>query len=161
MANLITGCRILCSMLLLFSRVFSPAFYALYLTAGLTDMLDGAVARKTQTVSEFGSQLDTVADGVFAIVCLIRLLSVLEVPAWVWVWTAVIALIKAVNILSGFVCWKQFVAEHTFMNKLTGLLLFCLPLTVPYIDFRYSAFAVCAIATFAAVQEGHFIRSGR
>ena len=65
MANLITGGRIRCSMFLLFPRVFSPAFYALYLTAGLTDMLDGAVARKTQTVSEFGSQLDTAADGVF------------------------------------------------------------------------------------------------
>ena len=124
MANLITGGRILCSVFLLFPQVFSPAFYALYLTVGLTDILDGAVARKTQTVSEFGSQLDTVADGVFAIVCLIRLLPVLEVPAWVWVWTAVIALIKAVNILSGFVCRKKFVAEHTFMNKLTGLLLF-------------------------------------
>ena len=51
MANLITGGRILCSVFLLFPQVFSPAFYALYLTAGLTDMLDGAVARKTQTVS--------------------------------------------------------------------------------------------------------------
>lgn len=64
MANLITGGRILCSIFLLFSQLFSPAFCALYLTAGLTDILDGAVARKTQTVSEFGSQLDTVADGV-------------------------------------------------------------------------------------------------
>lgn len=161
MANLITGGRILCSVFLLFPQVFSPAFYALYLTAGLTDILDGAVARKTQTVSEFGSQLDTVADGVFAIVCLIRLLPVLEVPAWVWVWTAVIALIKAVNLLSGFVCRKKFVAEHTLMNKITGFLPFCLPLTVPYIDFRYSAFAAGIIATFAAVQEGHFIRTGR
>lgn len=83
------------------------------------------MARKTQTVSEFGSQLDTVADGVFAIVCLIRLLPVLEVPAWVWVWTAVIALIKAVNLLSGFVCRKKFVAEHTLMNKISPAVTAC------------------------------------
>lgn len=70
-------------------------------------------------------------------------------------------MIKAVNLLSGFVCRKKFVAEHTLMNKITGFLLFCLPLTVPYIDFRYSAFAAGIIATFAAVQEGHFIRTGR
>ena len=43
-ANLITGTRILCSIVLLFCSPFSPSFYALYLVAGLTDMIDGPVA---------------------------------------------------------------------------------------------------------------------
>ena len=50
MANIITGIRIVCSIALLFCPVFSPAFYALYLTAGVSDMIDGTVARKTGTV---------------------------------------------------------------------------------------------------------------
>lgn len=62
MANFITSLRIICSIALLFCLALSPAFYALYIVAGFTDMIDGAVARKTNTVSEFGSRLDTVAD---------------------------------------------------------------------------------------------------
>ena len=50
-ANLITGTRILFSVALLFCPAFSLSFYVLYLLAGLTDMVDGAVARKTGTVS--------------------------------------------------------------------------------------------------------------
>ncbi len=44
MANFITGLRIVFSVVLLFCPVFSPAFYALYIAAGVTDMIDGAVA---------------------------------------------------------------------------------------------------------------------
>ena len=46
MANIITICRIVLSVLILFFSVFSPVFYALYVSAGITDMLDGFVARK-------------------------------------------------------------------------------------------------------------------
>lgn len=61
MANLITVIRILCSVALLFCAALSPWFYALYIIGGVSDMVDGWVARKTNTVSEFGSKLDTVA----------------------------------------------------------------------------------------------------
>lgn len=64
MANIITSSRILCSIVLLFFPVFSPWFYVLYLINGFTDMLDGTVARRTGSVSEFGSKLDTVADSI-------------------------------------------------------------------------------------------------
>lgn len=60
LANLITGTRILCSAALLFCPAFSAPFYVLYLMAGLTDMVDGAVARKTGTVSTFGAKLDMI-----------------------------------------------------------------------------------------------------
>ena len=43
LANSITMIRILCSIALLFCPVFSLAFYALYLTAGVSDMVDGWV----------------------------------------------------------------------------------------------------------------------
>ena len=76
MANFITGIRMALSVALLFCPAFSPAFYMLYIAAGFSDMIDGAVARKNGTVSEFGSRLDTAADTVFAAVCLIKVLPV-------------------------------------------------------------------------------------
>ena len=85
MANAITGLRILVSAALLFCPVFSPSFYALYLIAGLSDMADGIIARKTNSVSEFGSRFDSIADFVFVAVCLIKILPVMDIPIWLYV----------------------------------------------------------------------------
>ena len=161
MANIITGIRILFSIALLFCPALSPMFYALYIAAGFSDVIDGTVARKTGTASESGARLDTMADFVFVAVCLIRLLPVLRIPAWLYGWIGMIALIKAVNIVSGFAVQKKFVAVHSVMNKATGALLYLLPLTISTVPLKYSAIVVCAVATFAAIQEGHFIRTGR
>ena len=153
MANAITIFRMAASIVLLFCPVFSPAFYAFYIMAGVSDMLDGFVARKTNTASRFGAKLDTIADYMFVAICLIKLLPVLSIPSW-------LSLIKVVNIISGFAVQKKFVAVHSVMNKATGALLFLLPLTIPFLSLKYSAIVVCALATFAAIQEGYLIRTG-
>ena len=153
MANLITSVRILCTIALLFCPALSAAFYALYITAGVSDMVDGWVARKTNTVSEFGSKLDTIADIIFVVVCLVKLLPVLHLPVWIYVWIGLIACIKVFNIIYGYAVRKQFLADHSILNKVTGALLFVLPLTLSVIDVKYSAAVVCAMATVAAVRE--------
>ena len=160
MANAISIFRMAASIVLLFCPVFSPAFYAFYIMAGVSDMLDGFVARKTNTASRFGAKLDTIADYVFVIVCLIKLLPVLSIPAWLYGWIGIIALIKVVNIALGFAVQKTFISVHSAMNKATGVLLFLLPLTIPVLPLKYSAIVVCALATFAAIQEGYLIRTG-
>ena len=123
-------------------------------------MIDGAVARKTGTVSKFGSRLDTIADIVFTMACLIKLLPVLDVPIWLYIWILVIALVKLFNIAIGYIRQKEFVTVHSVVNKVTGILLFVFPLTLAYIDLKYSAVFICFVATIAAVNEGYLIRSG-
>ena len=123
-------------------------------------MIDGTVARKTGSVSEFGSTLDSIADFVFIAVCLIKLLPVLTISAWLWIWVSVIAVIKVINAISGYIVQKKLVVKHTILNKITGAMLFILPLTLSAVDLKYSGSIVCAIASFAAVQEGHLIRTG-
>ena len=161
MANIITTFRILLSIALWFFPAFSPAFYVLYIAGGISDMIDGAVARKTGTVSKLGSRLDTIADIVFTAVCLIKLLPILNIPIWLYIWIAVIAFIKAANIAAGYIRQKEFISVHSAMNKVTGGLLFVFPLTLTWIDLRYSAAVVCAVATTAAVYEGYLIYTGR
>lgn len=139
----------------------SPAvFWTLYLLCGLSDVLDGAVARSTGTVSLLGEKLDTIADIIFAAVWMVLFIPAIDVGRWLWIWTGVIALIKVVNVISGLAMKKGFVAKHTPANKATGILLFILPMVillevikVPYIVL------VCLLATFAAIQEGHLIRT--
>ena len=124
-------------------------------------MIDGVVARKTNTSGEFGARFDTAADFLLVVVCLIKLLPVLDIPVWITIWIAVIALIKFINIISGYVMRKRFVSVHSLLNRITGILLFALPLTLPVIDLSYSGPVACVAATFAAMQEGHFMRKGR
>ena len=159
MANIITGIRIICSIALLFLPVFSPAFYTLYIAAGISDMIDGTIARKTGTVSELGSKLDTAADFILVIVCLIKFIPVLHIPKWLIIWIIMIAAIKVINLISGYVMRKELVVLHTVMNKVTGIMLFVLPLSFTFIDLKYSGAIVSAVATFAAIQEGHLIRT--
>lgn len=84
------------------------------------------------------TKLDTAADFVFAVVCLIKLPPV----------------------VSGFVMRGRFATVHSVLNRLAGLMLFALPPTLPFIALRYSRCVVCGIATLAAIQEGHIIRTG-
>ena len=160
-ANVITGCRVLFSVILLCCPAFSPVFYGSYLLAGASDMIDGTVARKMGTDGALGTKLDSIADLVFVAAAAYKLLPLIEIPKGLWIWIGVIAAIRIINIISGFVRQKRFVTAHTAANKVTGVLLFILPLTLAVVDVRYSSIAVCAVATFAAVQEGHFIRTGQ
>ena len=160
-ANILTECRAVGSILLLLFPVFSLEFYITYILCGFTDMVDGAIARKTNAVSELGSRLDTVSDFLLIAVSLIKLLPIIKISKWIWVWIAIITIIKICNIISGFVYEKKLVFLHTAMNKITGLLLFFLPLTLSFFELRYSSIVVCIVAMFSAIQEGCYIRTGR
>ena len=153
LANIVTGSRILGSILLLFFPVFSAEFYTIYIICGFSDTIDGTIARKTNNTSELGSKFDTAADLAFVTVALMKLLPTIDIPGWLWIWGAVIAMIKIDNIVWGYVSKKQFVSLHTIMNKITGLLLFFFPLTWSLTEVKYSSIAICSIATFAAIQE--------
>ena len=83
----------------------------------------------------------------------------LAVPGWLWAWMVGIVAIKAGNLLWGYRHGRGFVTAHTAWNRLTGLVLFLLPLTLPWVELRYSAVPVCLLATLAALQEGRGIRT--
>ena len=159
-ANILTSCRILGSIGLLFCPEYSASFYRLYIFCGLTDMVDGLIARKTGAASSFGARLDTVADFLFVIASFVKILPVIRIPVWIWVWAAVIAVVKLVNLVWGSTQMKQMPSVHTIANKATGLCLFLLPLTMSFVDLRYTAPVVCILATIAAIQEGYYIATG-
>ena len=159
-ANILTGCRILGSMILLRFPALSVEFYITYLLCGFSDMIDGTIARKTNSVSGFGSRLDTVADLVFIVASLLKLLPAMHIPVWLWIWGGLIAIMKIGTIAWGYASKKQFISLHTIMNKVTGLLMFLLPLTLSYIELKYSSAAVCSVATLSAIQEAVYMAAG-
>ena len=156
-ANFITGSRIIFSLAMLTFPVFSAGFYFCYMLAGFTDMIDGTIARKLGTESKFGRNFDTIADIVFVASSACKLFPEFIIPWVIWLWISIIAVIKIINIILGFVKKKKFTAVHSLANKVTGAVLFLLPLTLTVFDIRYSSIPVCMIASFAAIQEGFFI----
>jgi CDP-diacylglycerol--glycerol-3-phosphate 3-phosphatidyltransferase len=160
-ANIITGSRILFSLLLLFIPLSSLWFYTFYLICGLTDMVDGAIARKTGAVSKFGARLDTVSDFVFLFVCWVKILPRVYIPIWLWVWITLIASIKILNIALVFIRKKELISIHSVFNKITGFALFLLPLVLNLVPTTYSVVTICILATVAAMQEAYFIEKGK
>lgn len=149
MANLITALRIALSVGIIFVPYPSALFYVLYIFAGVSDMADGFLARLLNTVSDLGAKLDTTADFIFLAVCFYKLLPIIKIPIYLWLWVLAIAVIKTVSI----VITKGLVAAHNLPNKITGLLLFIFPLTLKTIPIIYSALILCTFAGFSAIYE--------
>ena len=155
--NVISVLRIAGSLGLLFCDVAGWLFWVLYALCGISDMVDGWLARRLHAESNTGAILDSVSDILFVACCAIRLSPVLVIPTWLWIWAGIIAIIKIVNQVSALAVFKRSCFPHTWANKLTGFLLF---LTVPTMFWSMIPISiVAAIATFAAVQEGHYIRT--
>ena len=122
-------------------------------------MADGYLARKLGCESKTGALLDSLADLAFVICCCFKLIPVLALPKWLWIWGGVIVAIKVINQISALVMFKKFVFPHTIANKVTGALLFVgVPITL-WINSIVPIIIIAVVATFAAVQEGHFIRT--
>ena len=160
-ANIITGSRIVLSLPLLFIPLTSAWFYALYLLCGLSDMIDGTVARRMGSASEFGARLDTGSDFVFMFVCAVKILPILRLPIWLWVWIVLIAFAKILNIALVFIAKKKLISVHSVLNKITGFALFLLPLTLNFVEATYSVLAICVLATVAVAQEVYLAKRER
>ena len=152
-ANIVTGIRILGSVCMLCVPVFSPLFYGIYLLCGFTDMIDGTIARKTNAVTSFGSCLDSVADLIFLTAASIKILPAISVPKWIWLVVLMVFVIKIAAAIWGAILGQSVIFQHTLLNKITGLLLFLLPLSLPFAEIRYGGGIVCVAAFLSAVQE--------
>ena len=146
-ADLLTLARIPLGLGLLCTAPLSPPFFLLYTLAGITDMLDGTIARRTHTASRNGARLDSLADIVFLVSALFCLLHILSFPSWTIPALAAIAVLRCAAWLVGFLKHRRFTALHTLANKLTGAALFC----APYFLFRFNADTLCTVLCLLAV----------
>ena len=134
-------------------------FWVLYLIAGTTDMLDGFLARRLGVESKFGARLDSLADFVFVLAVGYQLFPWLKLSTTLWMMIGLIALVKIVNAICSYVVIHRIEYLHTKANKLTGLLLFVGMIAIGQSYFIPVAWVIACIALFAAIQEGHIIRS--
>ena len=151
--NYITASRIVFSLMLLFTIPLSPLFFILYLLCGLSDILDGYIARRTNSKSTLGATLDSLSDAIFIGVSLIVFIPLFQWPLWLLVWIGGIALIRFLSLLIGLKKYKTLCFLHTYSNKATGLLLFMFPVFYQLFDLNLTAFFLCSIATLSSLEE--------
>ena len=153
--NILSSLRIVGAVALLLSNVPGILFWMLYIVCGISDIADGWLARKLKCVTKKGALLDSVADICFVACCAWKLLLILELPQWLWLWGGLIVAIKIVNQFSALVKYGRCCFPHTTANKVTGFLLFiAVPMTFRSI---VPIAIVAAIATLAAIHEHYII----
>ena len=154
-ANTITALRIAGTIGLVFLTPFSTAFFAVYALTGVTDVLDGWVARRTHTATAGGAMLDSVADLFFYSVMLLKLrYSLWELlPRSIWWAVGAILLIRLCAYGTAAVKYRRWASLHTYLNKLTGAAVFLLPFFLRTPVAAVYGWTVCGIAAAASIEE--------
>jgi phosphatidylglycerophosphate synthase len=153
--NFITFLRIIGALWLCFIRPFTTAFYVVYTICGISDMLDGWVARMTGSAGEFGAKLDSIADLLFYSVMLLRIFPALwgRLTAGIWYGAGVVLLFRLASYLTAALKYRRFASLHTYLNKLTGLGVFFVPYMVGTPCAVTYCGAVCILAGAASAEE--------
>lgn len=153
--NYITTIRILGTIALLFMAPLTPEFLIIYAISGLTDAIDGTIARKMGTISDFGSKLDSIADMLLYLVMLVKIFPVLWVrlPHSIWIFVGVILFVRLCAYIVAAKKYRKFAAQHTYMNKITGLVVFLIPFAIATKFAVAYCWSVCVVAVAASLEE--------
>lgn len=151
--NIITALRIALCVPMLLAEAMSPLFVACYLLAGLSDMIDGAIARRLDATSDFGSRLDSIADFVFVVAAFAKLFPLLNFPRWIWLTIIMITVMKIASIIILKLKKVKDVPLHTKANKITGFVLFVGMIFIETTYFQHIVVAIIAVAMLSAVDE--------
>ena len=151
--NLISCLRILLLFVLFFVWNKPSLFLFLYVLCGLSDVLDGFIARKFNLESQFGAKLDSFADFLFFITLTICILLWMGKEIQVFIpWVLLIAVLRFINLGITYFKYHTVAMVHTWGNKLAGFFLFICPFFLVY-DRFYILYAACLIAILSAIEE--------
>lgn len=153
--NCLSVFRLLGALSLIMVEPLSVIFYMIYTLCGISDVLDGYIARKYNSCSEFGAKLDSVADLTFYGIMLVKLFDILKIKMSfeMKICVLVIIFLRMLSYGTAALKFHQFASVHTYMNKLTGFCVFFLPyiLSLTFVDIMI--WVMIVIAIIAACEE--------
>ncbi|MGF7060788.1 CDP-alcohol phosphatidyltransferase family protein [Brassicibacter mesophilus] len=153
--NILSVLRIICSVLLILFINDRIGFVFLYFVIGLTDILDGFIARKFKLESEFGARLDSFADFIFYIMLVFIFTKLYSSIILVNYKVALVGIvfIRLLNLLLTKLKYKKFVFVHTIVNKISGVLLYFLPVIILFKQSDIIIWITLAFVFIAAIEE--------
>lgn len=153
--NILTCIRIIGSVSLVFIDPFTTMFYITYTVCGISDVLDGYIARKAKCESAFGSKLDSISDIMLYTVMLLRIFKTLlkRLPVYVWFMVISALLIRCASYISAAIKFRCFASIHTYLNKATGFGVFAVPYFINTSISIPCSFAVSILAILSSSEE--------
>ena len=153
--NSITVFRIIGTASLLFTKPMTFWFYILYTLTGITDVLDGFLARKLKLTSELGAKLDSIADLLFYSVALIMILPVLVVklPTVIWYFVALVLMFRISAYIIAAFKFHKFASTHSVLNKITGACVFSIPFVLSFKHCVLICWIICFISGLGSFDE--------
>ncbi|WP_442908855.1 CDP-alcohol phosphatidyltransferase family protein [Intestinibacter sp.] len=151
--NLLSLARIILSLFLIFLYPMKLYFLLVYIFCGITDILDGFIARKINATSELGSKLDSFADMIIIFVILFKFIPIMNLNLFMIVWLICVTILKSLCILVVFIRFNQFGMVHTYMNKITGSLIFIYPILNYFTSSKFYIFIIFIFASITAIEE--------
>lgn len=152
-ANLITLVRIIGAGILLVVRPFSVEFFCVYGACGISDVVDGIVARKFNITSSLGQKLDSIADFLVIGVMIYIFIPLFKLELWTILWISAIAVVRLFSLIIGFIRYREVAFLHTYANKATGLALFFSVLIIPVFKLNIIVTLICFIASLSSIEE--------
>ena len=152
-ANVMTLSRILFAVLMICSIFCSLNFWICYLWCGISDILDGYLARKLRLQSVLGAKLDSISDFIFAIAILSIVIRNMDLPLYIWLYVVSIAIIRLISYSVGFYRYHMFTPLHTLLNKATGACIFAFPLLYAFFGFDITGALISMIAFLSSIEE--------
>jgi CDP-diacylglycerol--glycerol-3-phosphate 3-phosphatidyltransferase len=153
LANYISIARIILVLILAILEPLSFLFYVIYTVSGISDIMDGFIARKTNSTSKLGEKLDSAADFIMVIILVPIFYTILNPGTRILLWIIVIGIIRTISLLIVLVKYKTFGMLHTYGNKITGLILFLIPLLLIIVPNGVLMYLVCSVASVSALEE--------
>lgn len=134
-------------------KPFTYTFWLLYLCGGISDFIDGFIARITKQESDMGAKLDSIADLVFLLSLCIVAIKNIEFPLWIWIFIGIITMIRCISYIVGFQKYHTFSSIHTYMNKATGAMIFVFPILYVILGINLSSCLLCFFALYSSLEE--------
>ena len=162
LANIISGSRIIAAACLYLFSEINWQFMVIYTFCGITDLIDGPIARKMNATSTVGTVLDTIGD-IATYMALAKILIIQNyVPSWVVIWMVLTGLGDlAAGILSLIKC-KKFFIVHSLFGKILGGSVFAFPFVLKLMEAfgmetvraaHMCMGVICVISTIAAIES--------
>ena len=153
--NIVTSLRIAGTFGLIFMKPFDVWFYVVYIFTGITDVLDGFLARRLKVSSEFGAKLDSVSDLFFNVTVLCKIFpELLEVlPRIIWLGAGAFLVLRILSYIIAAVKFRKFASLHTYLNKTAVFLVFLVPLLLHTPIIVWLCAVIVAVGIIATAEE--------
>ena len=142
-----------------------------YIITGLTDMLDGKIARKYNLVTDFGKFIDPLADKFMVIGSQITILAWLLllgeeffIPAMVFVWVVLVILLRELGVTSlrlvvagksGIVVAASMLGKLKTVSQMAGTVIIILEPAIPFFNENHIlSYVMMALMTFTTLFSG-------